>query len=196
MPMSPFTMNSRALQRFALPVGLVATGLVVYEAWRVYSRLSLEAEAKILTTAYDEEVQPALAEVVEEEFRVGEVTAGPDGDEPRVRFRPRRARRIAVSLAGAAYNEFGARDRDAANLLITRKYMRDLLREFKTLRHSDANAIIDVALYLSFLPSQALRQMNALDQTQVFEERAAPVASWRAWYFPFGPTGRVRAIAQ
>lgn len=188
-------MMQSILKRYKLPVLALAGAFLAYRATRLLMSVHRESEAKVLVTDYDVEAQPDLAEVVEEEFRVGEVTAGPDGEEPRVRFRPRNARRVAFALAYAAYNEFGARDRSEPNLLITRKYMRDLLREHRTLRHRDANQIIDVALYLSFLPSPELRRMNSLDQTVVFDERSAPVASWRAWYFPFGPLGRRRAQA-
>lgn len=184
------------LKKFKLPVLALAGAYVVYRAVRLASTVRRESEAKVLISDYDVEAQPDLAEVVEEEFRVGEVTAGPDGEEPRVRFRPRNSRRVAFALAYAAYNEFGARERSEPNLLITRKFMRDLLRDHRTLRKRDANVIIDTALYLSFLPSPELRRMNSLDQTCVFDERSAPVASWRAWYFPFGPLGRRRVQAQ
>jgi len=152
-----------------------------------------ERETEVLISRYDAEAQPDLAEVVEEELQAGDVECTPEGDgEGRVRFRPRRAQRVSFAVAYAAYYEFGARERSEANLLITRKYMRDLLKEHKSLRDRDAAMIIDSALYLSFLPSPALRRMNSLDQTVTFEYRAAPVASWGSWYFPFGAVGRRR----
>lgn len=153
-----------------------------------------EFRAQVLVRNHEEEAQPDLAEVVEEVIQEGELVATPD-ERVRVRVRPQQAKRIASALAYAAYYEFGARERNEAELLVTRKYMRDLLREHKSLRDRDAASIIDTALYLSFLPSAALRDMNRIDQTVVFDERMQAVASWRRWYFPFGPSGRKRATA-
>jgi len=175
------------------PVLSLALGAwIVYKVAPSVVGYFAERKAEILVSRFDHEVQLDLAEVVEEELQAGEVVATVEAGVDRVRFRPRRAERIAFALAYAAYYEFGARDRNEAEVLITRKHMRDLLREHRNLRDRDAAMIIDRALYLSFLPSPTLREMNRLDQTVTFGARAAPVASWRAWYFPFGALGRRR----
>jgi len=187
---------TKLFKRFAPGLlALAVSAFVVYKAAPIILNFRKELEAEVLISNFDQEAQPELAEVIEEELQVGQVTSAQEGNAERVRFRPRNRDRIVYALAYAAYNEFGARARDEASLIITRHYMRDLLREHRTLRHQDANAIIDIALYLSFLPSPALRNMNQLDQTVTFDARAVSIPSWRAWYFPFGPRGRARGQA-
>lgn len=104
----------------------------------------------------------------------------------RQRFRPRRSYDLAYSLAYEAYLEFGHRPRSDANLLITRKFMRDMIKECKDLRAKDAGGIIDTALYLSFLPSRCLREMNEIDDTYAFKDRRSDRPGQSPWWWPFG----------
>lgn len=90
---------------------------------------------------------------------------------------------ISMSLAKRAYYQFGFRPESEANSLITRKFMRDLLMEFKDLRATDANNIIDVALPLSFLPTVVHREMKEYTRTFVYQQRSAeiPECGWIDW---------------
>lgn len=162
---------------------------IAWVVYRFFLRMWVarsERRAKNLIRAYDQEVQLSLAELMEGERK--EAGGGAIGGERR-RFRPRRARDMACALAHEAYMEFGHRPRSEANLIITRKYMRDLLLEFKDLRARDALGIIDTALYLSFLPSTQLRDMNELDNTTSFVKRTADVPGSGAWWWPSGLRG-------
>lgn len=72
------------------------------------------------------------------------------------RLERRRVRHvIAASFAAKAYVQFGPRARSPANVLVTRKYLRDYIREHKPtdLRYADIGPITDVAVHLSFYPS-------------------------------------------
>jgi len=108
-----------------------------------------------------------------------------DGPQRFCRYRPRRLQEMVYALADEAYRQFGSRPRSEANLLITRKFMRDELSVLKDLRTCDAIAIIDGALGLSFLPSQTLRGMNDLACTRVYRERSNDYLT-RWWWWPFG----------
>jgi len=144
-----------------------------------------ERRAKDLVRAYDVQAQPSLAEVVEED-RVEAAGGAGRVLVRRDRYRPRNAHRMAFALADEAYFKFGFRERSDANLLITRKFMHDQLREMQDLRAKDAATIVDLALYVSFLPSRAMQDMNAVDSTRAFGRRkkASSRASWGWW--PFG----------
>jgi len=146
----------------------------------------LDGRAKVLVAAFDDQNQLSLAEVMVEE-RLGQgFTATNAGDEYRGRFRPRNFRRMACALAYEAYVQFGTRTRSEANMLITRKFMRDQLLGFKDLRARDAASIIDTALFLSFLPSLEYREMSVLDVSSVMEERKATLPMQSPWWWPFG----------
>jgi len=81
--------------------------------------------------------------------------------------------------------------------LITRKFMRDKLQSYVDLRAKDIGTAIDQALYLSFLPSIALKEANSVDRTWVFEVRAMDFegGSWGifAWAWRLMPEG-VRSL--
>lgn len=115
--------------------------------------------------------------------------AGPPVARPQLgqlRYRQHRAREMCVALADKAYFQYGHREVSDANKLITRKFMRDVLSEFKDLRTKDANIIIDGALLLSFLPSAELRRMEEISETRAYRSRANLRPTWTRWWFPFG----------
>jgi len=124
----------------------------------------------------------------------------PDALGNRVRFRPQASRVMAQALADGARYKFGHRPMNEANLLITRKWMHDELSVYKDLRACDGLDIIDMALYPSFLPSAALREMNEVLGSDVYRSRALPIPEhtpfWRwlcpgfAWLIDFVRGGR------
>lgn len=125
-----------------------------------------------------------------EEVRGGEDPAPEDdgGDRaqvavaPIVRWARGRKRGLAYGLAEEAYYQFGFRAKSEANMLITRKFMRDLLKEHKDLRAKDAAELIDRGLELSFLPTRQLKAMNVISETYVFSDRARlGPQSWIGW---------------
>lgn len=89
---------------------------------------------------------------------------------------------MSYAVAYEAYRQFGARPKSEANVLITRKFMRDLLAEFKDLRTKDCCVIIDAALSLSFLPMVVLQDMNTMERSSwVWFFRSRVVVSWWLW---------------
>lgn len=94
---------------------------------------------------------------------------------PRPRRRVTRMRDLQNALAEEAYFEFGYRRRDEANELITRKFMRDLLRDRPDLRAADARVAIDGALALSFLPTRELQLSNVIHSTWAAAARRDPM---------------------
>lgn len=88
-----------------------------------------------------------------------------------VRVRPRSRTELAMCAADEAYYEFGARSVSKANDLVTRKFLRDLLREHKDLRAKDANAIIEIALPFSYVPPLQRATMAGFVDTQAYESR-------------------------
>lgn len=144
-----------------------------------------EDRAKTLIAAYDNPVQSSLEEVMEEDRMVrgaGPTPSSSVANRVRRRYRPQNAHVMAFALADEAYLKFGHRVRDAASLEITRKFMLDLLTANPDLRAKDAATIIDLALYPSFLPSQALRMMNAIDSTSAFDKRSR-TSAWDSWWW-------------
>jgi hypothetical protein len=162
--------------------------LVVFLVWVVvrscHSR-SWDARARGEIRAFDSECDD-LVELID----VGRVADGfvAGVEVPgcyRTRFRPVRMQRMACALANSAYLQFGYRPKSEANVLITRKFMRDELSKFKDLRVRDSLVVIDRALTLSFLPSEMYKEMQCVSDTRVFRSRESFDSWWRRW-LPFG----------
>jgi hypothetical protein len=84
----------------------------------------------------------------------------------------RRVRNVAAnSYALKAYLKFGFRPRSEANVIVTRKYISDLLDEQKDMRIRDKIEIMDMAVFLSFVPSRSLQWSKTIGKTQAFSER-------------------------
>jgi len=91
---------------------------------------------------------------------------------PRIR---KRARQIgANSLALNAYLKFGKRPKSPANVIITRKYVSDLLVDNKDLRLRDKVELMDMAVFLSFLPSETSLLCNEMERTKSYAGRFVP----------------------
>lgn len=92
---------------------------------------------------------------------------------------------LACALAYDAAFKFGSgRPKSEANLLITRKWMRDRMEEYKDLRKKDLSAIIDMALDLSFYASSAKREMYDHCSTDAHKQRSrASASNWTWWPF-------------
>nr|WRQ65356.1 tombus P33-like protein [Tolivirales sp.] len=82
---------------------------------------------------------------------------------------------FAACIAQIAYNKFGERKMSEANILVTRKWIQKLLDEpkYKDLRMCDKNLAIDRALFLSFVPTNAFRQMKLAIETPAWKDRCA-----------------------
>ncbi len=80
---------------------------------------------------------------------------------------------FAASIARLAYNKFGQRPLSEANVLVTRKWIQKLLEEpaYKDLRTCDKNLAIDRALFLSFVPTDAFREMQMVMTTNTWKDR-------------------------
>jgi hypothetical protein len=80
---------------------------------------------------------------------------------------------FSCAIAQLAYNKFGERPMSEANVLVTRRWIQKLLEEaeYKDLRTCDKNIAIDRALFLSFVPTNAFRQMKVAVQTRAWKNR-------------------------
>lgn len=83
---------------------------------------------------------------------------------------------FASCIAHLAYNKFGARPMTEANVLVTRKWLQKLLAEpeYKDLRIVDRNIAIDRALFLSFVPTNAFREMKVAIASKAWQKRMDP----------------------
>jgi hypothetical protein len=98
----------------------------------------------------------------------------------RYTFRTRRPKdRIAHALAQEAYYNFGNRQRSEANNLITRRWMRDRLDDYDSIRFKDRATIIDIALVLSFVPSLESREIEGIALTDTFTDRSTTIPLYR-----------------
>jgi hypothetical protein len=90
---------------------------------------------------------------------------------PRIR---KRARAIgANALAMKAYLKFGRRPKSPANVIITRKYISDLLEEKVDLRLRDKIELMDMAVFLSFIPTETVILCDQMERTFAYAQRVA-----------------------
>ncbi len=78
---------------------------------------------------------------------------------------------LAQVVADEAYFQFGRRARSQANDLVTRKWMRDFLRDHQGLRAKDASTIIELALSLSYIPPESLWDIREAEATRAYSSR-------------------------
>lgn len=79
---------------------------------------------------------------------------------------------FALTLAKEAYYKFGKRKLSEANILITRKWMRDYCDEHcKDLRTTHRADAIDRALFLSFVPTAHIGYGESFTCTNRFQDR-------------------------
>lgn len=84
----------------------------------------------------------------------------------------RRVRRVAAnSYALQAYLKFGRRPKSEANVIITRKYISDLLSEKQDIRIRDKVEIMDLATFLSFIPTKSSQLCGAYESTNAYAQR-------------------------
>jgi hypothetical protein len=88
---------------------------------------------------------------------------------PRIRKRVRNV--AASSYALQAYLKFGQRRKSEANVIITRKYISDMLSEQPDMRIRDKVEIMDTATFLSFLPTESSQLCGAFEKTEAFTKR-------------------------
>jgi len=168
------------LERDWVGIGLLALflwGCYELRAWFVGA--PWERRARAFVEAFDDPRRECLDEVIQGDRAArGTPVPGPGG--VRVRYRPRSSLKMALALADSTYFKFGYRARSEANLMITRKFMFDLMSGYPDIRDRDKASIVDMALYASFLPSQALRDSSMMDDTVEYSHRASirPGSSW------------------
>ena len=80
--------------------------------------------------------------------------------------------KLARHVAARAYFQFGVRNYNKSNKMVTRKWIRNFLDqpEFKDLRLSHKIDVIDEALALSFVPSKTWDKVEELVDTEVFRD--------------------------
>lgn len=149
----------RVVSGFFLGVGVALMGRALWGAWQLRTRAQRTIE---FHSSLEEDLDEGLTlegETVVPGSEPGEVRGELETVRHPARFRPRRFEALASSLAWECYAQFGARERTEANVLVSRKFMRDLLDEKKGLRAKDKARLIDRALLLSFLPTAELRDI-------------------------------------
>jgi len=77
---------------------------------------------------------------------------------------------MAFALADEAFFQYGRRRKSQANDLITRKFMRDHLSKFDTLRAKDKSLIIEIALPLSYVVPSETEIMDEVVRTRAYGE--------------------------
>lgn len=157
---------------------ILMPSLFLLAGWRVvnwWQRRTLEGKASFLLSGYDK-CDGALSTGVGCAEVIGLGIGGHI-----TKWSRNRKRGLAFSLANEAYYQFGHRVRSEANDMITRKFMRDLLREHKSIRARDASDIIDRALSLSYLPSSTLQEMSEIEGTTAYAVRSR-LSSQRGWF--------------
>jgi hypothetical protein len=86
-----------------------------------------------------------------------------------VRSRVRQIGANAVALH--AYLKFGKRPKTDANVMITRKFVSDLLMDRTDLRLRDKVELMDRAVFLSFVPSNTILENAAMERSDAYAER-------------------------
>lgn len=87
--------------------------------------------------------------------------------------------KFSLSLGKVAYNKFGQRAMNDANILVTRKWIQKYLDEnFKDLRTCDKNLAIDRALFISFIPTTDFNRYKLVMATPSMETRMSGVSPW------------------
>jgi hypothetical protein len=96
-----------------------------------------------------------------------EVSLGTDVSEERSK-----PAKFARHVAARAYFQFGVRNYNKANKMVTRKWIRNLLEqpEFKDLRLAHKIDVIDEALALSFVPSRTWENVQDLVETEFWKD--------------------------
>lgn len=178
-------------------VGSIAVVAVVNIVWVVAAlanarveRLKRERRAQLLIDGFDSHETDLEDAIENERGEAGLLAGGIAGPQPkpkRLRFRRQKAQEVAFGLADAAYFQFGPRVKTQANEMITYKFMRDLIGEYKDLRKRDQKEILAAALHLSFVPSRTWQVMNELAQTEVFKLRSELTVPEPRWWWPFQP---------
>lgn len=95
------------------------------------------------------------------------------------RVRKDRLSAIAFALADEAYFQFGQREKSEANDLCTRKFLRDMISEYSSLRAKEKNIILVMALSLSYVGPTEVEEMREFETTEAYGRRASATTSAR-----------------
>lgn len=87
------------------------------------------------------------------------------------RIRKDNMTQIAYGLADEAFLFFGTRNKNKANDIITRKWMRDHISKFDSLRAKDKSTIIEMALTLSYVAPVIASQMRDIVDSDTYKGR-------------------------
>jgi hypothetical protein len=132
-----------------------------YLGYRLYKRWSLERAAKKEIALFDK------SDALVSDGNVLVVQAAGRSVTTRKRCR----KYAADAYALQAYLKFGRRQKSEANVLVTRKYISDLLIETPDMRTRDKIEIMDKAVFLSFLPSKTHQECAAFETTFAYANR-------------------------
>lgn len=198
IPAPASTLNMATINQFitrtAFTFGLAATACllstnVAWRVWRWWSYRPLERVTGSLLNMFDQKLLD-LNEVIEgirldnaEELVYDEESGELVITKPakKLRFRAKPQQVMAYALADVGYLKFGFRPDSEAYRMITRKYLLDVLSEFKDLRAHDAGEILDVAVPMSFLPSKTFQDMTLMKTTATWRDRAQADKQFYFW---------------
>jgi len=87
------------------------------------------------------------------------------------RVRTSRLEAVAFALADEAYFQFGQREKSEANDLCTRKFLRDQISEYTSLRAKDKSIVLAMALTLSYVGPSVTEEMQETESTDAYAVR-------------------------
>ncbi len=151
-----------------LVVIAATTAIIAPVAVRFYRRWLLENKTRDWLNGFgthEADVEDCLVEEApaEENAQAGQIRGW--------RREPRGLHtKLAFVAADEAYLQFGRREKSQANDLVTRKFLRDWLRERPGLRAKDASAVIEVALSLSYVPPAEWREIAEMEVTRAYTQ--------------------------
>lgn len=168
--------------------GIVGVGAILVILWFVYFlSYQLYCAVRYLVRWYHDGDEVRARKVISDfdNHEDTDLDIAVDMTYPDARVRVFKMRRMAYAMAYRAHFQFGHRPESEANILITRKFLRDSLSELKDMRFKDMSVVIDIALPLSFLPSLAMQEMNEIRDTNEYRSRMQPVRprSWTSWWY-------------
>lgn len=88
------------------------------------------------------------------------------------RVRKDRLEAITFALADEAYLQFGQREKSEANDLCTRKFLRDMISEYDSLRAKEKNIVLTKALSLSYVGPAEIEDAREFESTNCYGKRA------------------------
>jgi len=179
------TKIQRATRRYAFATACVAaTTAVVTSAvlgYKLYCSFTDEVAATRAIDSVDDHVD-SVEEAVSAVDGDNEQRGEDDPPHPVPRFRGRPRGNLARALGLVGYCQFGPRPRTEADVLVTRKFLRDHFDNYPRVRRCDRAHIIDMAVELSYVRSTTAVSMDRLISTWSWAARSNRETLFTRWW--------------